>query len=153
MRPGVKRTNLFLLELVFNLMIFALCAGVCVGLLIHAKSLSRDSGDLTFAVYAAQTAAEEWRCGAVSGGDWCPGARFPDGESAAGKLFRADGAAFSAEEAAGLTQPGDAAYALTLTPLPADAGLRSVRISVTRGYPGTEIYTLTASAPGEVSLP
>ena len=35
-----EKANLFLIELVCNLLIFALCAAVCVGLLVHARRIS-----------------------------------------------------------------------------------------------------------------
>ena len=60
---GPKRANLFLIELLFNLFIFALCAAVCVGLLLHARSMSLESTRLTQAVYLAQSAAEAIRMG------------------------------------------------------------------------------------------
>lgn len=63
MTMGPKRTNLFLIELVFNLFIFALCAAVCVGLLLHARRLSQESERLTQAVALAQSAAESLRTG------------------------------------------------------------------------------------------
>lgn len=59
----MKRANLFLLELVLDLLLFALCAAVCVGLLLHAKGMSLESRRLTDAVYLAQDAAETWRTG------------------------------------------------------------------------------------------
>ena len=55
------RANLFLVELVLNLLIFALCAAVCMGLLSRARSMSQESAALTRAVYLAQAAAETWR--------------------------------------------------------------------------------------------
>lgn len=58
-----RRTNLFLTELVVDLFLFALSAAVCVGLLVHARSMSQESGELTDAVYVAQSAAELWRAG------------------------------------------------------------------------------------------
>ena len=63
MTLGPKRTNLFLIELVFNLFIFALCAAVCVGLLLHARRLSQESERLTQAVCLAQSAVESLRAG------------------------------------------------------------------------------------------
>lgn len=63
MNPVPKRTNLFLIELLFNLFIFALCAAVCVGLLVHARRMSLESTRLTQAVYLAQSAAEALRAG------------------------------------------------------------------------------------------
>ena len=41
----MKRANLFLLELVLDLLLFALCAAVCVGLLLHAKGMSLETVD------------------------------------------------------------------------------------------------------------
>ena len=58
---GPKKANLFLIELVCNLLIFALCAAVCVGLLVHARRISQESTRLTQAVYLAQSIAEEWK--------------------------------------------------------------------------------------------
>lgn len=60
---GPKRANLFLIELLFNLFIFALCAAVCVGLLVHARRISLESTRLTQAVYLAQSTAEAMRLG------------------------------------------------------------------------------------------
>ena len=57
------RSRLFLLELVCDLVIFALCAAVCVALLVQARSMSRESTQLTQAGYIAQDAAERIRSG------------------------------------------------------------------------------------------
>ena len=59
----VPRSRLLLLELVADLFIFALCAAVCVALLLQAKSMSAESTRLTQAVYIAQDAAERLRAG------------------------------------------------------------------------------------------
>lgn len=56
-----SRARLLLVELILDLVIFALCAAVCVALLVRARSMSRESAELTQAVYLAQTAAETWR--------------------------------------------------------------------------------------------
>lgn len=61
MSGNTRRSGLFLLELVLDLFLFVLCATVCVALLIHARSMSRESRELTRAVYLAQSVAEEWR--------------------------------------------------------------------------------------------
>lgn len=53
-----SRSRLLLLELLFDLVIFALCAAVCVAILATARSMSRESRELTDAVYLAQSAAE-----------------------------------------------------------------------------------------------
>ena len=67
MNNRTQSSNFFLLELVLNLFLFVLCAAICVGLLLSAWKLSRDSSALTAAVNLAQTAAEEWKAtGTVS---------------------------------------------------------------------------------------
>lgn len=54
----LPRSQLFMLELIAAVLIFALCMAVCAGLFIKAGSLSTDSRNLTGAVYAVETAAE-----------------------------------------------------------------------------------------------
>jgi hypothetical protein len=63
----VNRSTLFLTELILDLFIFIVCTAVCVGLLIRAHGMSRESSELTRAVYMAQTAAEEFRSGQAMG--------------------------------------------------------------------------------------
>ncbi|MEG2000329.1 MAG: hypothetical protein RR053_02920 [Evtepia sp.] len=53
-----NRATLFLTELIFCLLIFALSTVVCVGLLSHAKQISLESTELTDAVYLAQSGLE-----------------------------------------------------------------------------------------------
>lgn len=57
------RSRLLLIELVCDFIIFALCAAVCVTLLVRARTMSRESTLLTQAVYIAQDAAERYRSG------------------------------------------------------------------------------------------
>lgn len=59
----VPKSRLLLLELVADLFIFALCAVVCVALLVQARYMSAESTQLTQAVYIAQDAAERLRAG------------------------------------------------------------------------------------------
>lgn len=59
----VPKSRLLLLELVADLFIFALCAVVCVALLVQARSMSAESTQLTQAVYIAQDVAERLRAG------------------------------------------------------------------------------------------
>lgn len=69
-----SRSRLLLLELMFDLLIFALCAVVCTALLVQAKAISRESTRLTEAVYIAQSAAERCRNGlALPAGYWADG--------------------------------------------------------------------------------
>lgn len=68
MRAG-RGGRLRLLELIIDLCVFALCAVVCVLLLVRAQRVSVDSRRLTQAVYLAQSAAERWKAtGAVPAG-------------------------------------------------------------------------------------
>lgn len=64
------RSRLLLLELICDLLIFALCAIVCVTLLVRARSMSQESTRLTQAVYLAQTAADQYLAGEDFGGDF-----------------------------------------------------------------------------------
>lgn len=57
------RSRLLLIELVCDLIIFALCGLVCVTLLVRARTMSTESTRLTQAVYIAQDAAERYRAG------------------------------------------------------------------------------------------
>lgn len=65
MKHTQQRSSLFLLELIIDLFLFVICAAVCVGILLYARSLSVESRDLTEAVYMAQSAAERWRATGV----------------------------------------------------------------------------------------
>lgn len=83
---GAKRSNLFLLELVFSVFLFTLCTAVCVGLLLYARSMSMESTRLTQAVYLAQSTAEAFRAGQP---DSLPDA--PEGYEVTPMLQLADG--------------------------------------------------------------
>lgn len=65
MKESGSRFSLFLMELVIDLFLFVLCAAVCVGLLLHARSMSLESTRLTQAVYLAQSTAEALRAGSA----------------------------------------------------------------------------------------
>ena len=69
MNPTPK-SRLLLVELVCDFVIFALCAVVCVTLLVKARSMSEESTRLTQAVYLAQTAADQYLSGEDFGGDF-----------------------------------------------------------------------------------
>lgn len=69
MRNAQHRSSLFLVELIIDLALFAICAAVCVALLVHARGMSRESSVLTQAVYAAQDMAERWKSGVET--TWC----------------------------------------------------------------------------------
>lgn len=66
MKHVVKRSSLFLTELVLSLLIFIVCAVVSVSLLVVSYSTSRQSTDLTQAVFLAESMAEDWKAYALS---------------------------------------------------------------------------------------
>lgn len=130
MKCGAKKADLFLLELVCSLFLFAVCATVCVGLLVHARSLSRESARLTQAVYIAQDAAERYRSGQTIY-DYYYADGTPDAYQT-GAARRSDGAP---EYAVHLTETADGA---------------EIAVSRCSGGEGP-IYTLTAARPVEVN--
>ncbi|MBP1737218.1 MAG: hypothetical protein H6Q60_1099 [Oscillospiraceae bacterium] len=56
-----KQSPLFLTELIFSLVIFSLCAAVCVSLIVRAQTISTDSRQLSQALMLAETVAEEFK--------------------------------------------------------------------------------------------
>ena len=81
-----RRDNLFFIELVLNLFLFSVSAAVCVGLLIHARTMSLRSAELTQAVYLAQSIAEDWKGdGVLSRGD------LPGGDGLRSSVEEKDG--------------------------------------------------------------
>lgn len=87
MRRKSGQSRLFLVELIGALCLFAICAAVCAALLVHARSMSRESTRLTQAVYAAQSMAEAWKSGTTQ--TW----REPGGDGLLGSLTVRDGKA------------------------------------------------------------
>lgn len=78
-----------LLELILDLCVFAVCAVVCVLLLVRAQGISAGSQRLTRAVYLAQSAAETWKAAGE-----IPGAGgVPDSEGYAVEIEEGDGEA------------------------------------------------------------
>ena len=55
-----NKNSLLLLELMLNILIFALCAAVCLSLLFCARAAMDESRELSRAVYVAQTVAETY---------------------------------------------------------------------------------------------
>jgi len=56
-------TGLFLTELLAAVLIFSLAAGVSMRIFAFARARADDSRDLSGAVLAAESAAEEWKAG------------------------------------------------------------------------------------------
>ena len=132
MKNPVKRENLFLIELVGCLFLFALCAAVCTALLVNARSMSRESAGLTDAVYIAQTGAESFRAsGSLDdlarslGGAWEDGVlEVPFGPGGA--------------------PGGEGPYLLTVTPGPEDGPVATADFAVS--LDGEVLYTLEGVA-------
>lgn len=138
-----QRANLFLLELVLDLLIFILCAAVCLTLLGHARTMSMESQNLTVAVYAAQTAAEEWRLDPSYGlDDW------DEEQGIRAKYLDAAGNPVALEEE---DKRKGAVYALILEELGEASGVETAHISVQSLFPqGDEVYALDVARPAEV---
>lgn len=66
MKHSVKRSSLFLTELVLSLLVFIVCAVVCVSLLVYSYNTSKNSTNLTHAVFLAESMAENWKAYALS---------------------------------------------------------------------------------------
>ena len=103
MKESGSRFSLFLMELVIDLFLFVLCAAVCVGLLLHARSMSLESTRLTQAVYLAQSTAEALRAGSplpeAPEGYRCEVSRMEDSglTSASIEIFWGDTALYTLE--------------------------------------------------------
>lgn len=76
----MRRTNLFLTELIACVLIFAVCAGVFLRLFANARETTDDARTLTRAVTAAQSVAE---CVRAAGGDAALAASYLDGAQGA----------------------------------------------------------------------
>lgn len=58
---GMSRTSLLLLELTAAVVLFVLCAAVCIGISLRAEGISHESAELTQAVVMATEYAERWQ--------------------------------------------------------------------------------------------
>lgn len=57
----LSRASLLLLELSAAVVLFVVCAAVCIGIMLQADAISRESAALTEAVSVATEYAERWR--------------------------------------------------------------------------------------------
>ncbi len=133
-RPG--RSGLAAIEMVIAVGVFALCAAVCMGLLVRADSLSRSAGDLTRAVEEARSAAE---CYKAAGGDLARAAALSEGEPSAEVLTLRYDASWTR------TEREDASFTLTLTPRKAEGPVREAELAVT-GPDGARLLCWTVAA-------
>lgn len=130
-----SRTGLFLLELVLMLLVFAVCAAVCMQVFAAARLESDRGRDLGNASLLAQSAAECWKS---TRGDAQAAALLLDGalDQSAVILYRDDEwAACPADEAA---------FALTLTPQSSDGSYAD--ISVEKLGEETPLFSLEVKA-------
>ncbi len=126
-------TGLFMTELLIAVGIFALCAAVCLGLFAKAETVSQDCADQDRAVEAAQSAAAAFRlCGwqeelaEVSGGS------------------EENGVVTISYDGEWQPTAADAAYTLTLTPVP-EKPCPEAELRVTR-HDGTELLCWRVAA-------
>lgn len=63
-----RKTNLFLMELIIALMIFAVCASVCAAIIAKASVNITESKDMSNALILAQNHAEKIKSGSESDG-------------------------------------------------------------------------------------
>ena len=127
-----SRAPLSLMEQLIMLLVFALASAVCLRVFAYADSLSRTNEARDQAVLAVETCAETLK---ASHGDYAAAADAVSGTLQDGTVLAWYDDAFAPTEAA------DAAYTLTLTPVPAESPLGSAGISVT-GSTGT-VYEMT----------
>lgn len=135
MRKTKSKSSLFLMELIIAILIFSVCAAVCMQVFAAAKRASNQSSELSHAVMCAQSAVETYK--AASG----------DLEEAA-RLF---GAELAASDEARVSYGGDwqrtdgeAAYTLSLIVL--DDGTACAQVQ--KAGEAELIYSLLTRAPG-----
>lgn len=126
----LSRSQLFLLELMIDLIFFCACSAVCIALLAHAHALSTDSAALSHAVVAAENAAEAFR---ASEGDTAQTARLLEADAADGTVKQYFDAAWQPSVDGG-------AYVLKMQ-MQGDI-LRVATVTVFRTNGGEALYTL-----------
>lgn len=137
---NTPRSRLLLLELMISLVVFVICSVVCISLLVYAKGMTRDSTDLTNAVYLAQSAAETVRqCETMEEASALLGGTF-------------NGRDFTVSYGENWQPDPSGPISMTLTAGPdAENNLRTVTIDVSRS--GGSIYSLTTTfvLPGQTA--
>ncbi len=124
-------SSLFLMELICAILVFSLCAEVCLTAFLKADRISRDARDLNGAVLAAQTLAECFKAGGNSALEGL-GCR-KTGEDAYEIAYDANGLP---------TTENHAAYRAEVTII-REGAVRTAKIDVR--YGDEEVYTLTAA--------
>lgn len=131
------RASLFLMELIFTILFFALGSAVCVQAFAHAHAASRRARELAFASAAVASAAETLRCtdGSLAAFAEC----FPT-------AYEEDGALAVAYDA-GLCPCAPEQGCYWLRAVTADAGgVCHAELSVT-GQAGQTVYALSLRWP------
>ncbi|MEG2215282.1 MAG: hypothetical protein RRY09_06650 [Oscillospiraceae bacterium] len=124
-----SKLPVLLTELVIMILIFSLCAGVCLSIFASARRISRESGELSEAASLAQSAAEVYR---ASRGDLAAAAAILDMQS--------DGAGYVLHYDAAWNPSDDGEYALFIGATAEDGA----HIDVTGG--GETIFSLDVKA-------
>jgi len=133
-----SKSTLFLIEQLIVIAVFAVCAAACISILANAFFLSRDSRDISNALFAAESVAETVK---ATSGDFNLAAEI--GGWPTGYTDRSDGATLvffdSSWQVSGMT---DAEFVLRKSDLDAqNPRLLSFEISVSRIISGDELVT------------
>ena len=176
------KSSLFLMELIFTILFFALASAVCMQLFARAHTLQTDTEDLNQSLLLAQSAAEAFES---TGGDLNAFAEiFPEGAlGASGTCFtvfyQADGSPLPASgtgsasldtgsdrggettaEATGGDHPAEAAYQLVLSLDVSEAGtasagdfFRKAQVSIRRFSGPEDEGEIIYTLPAAVQIP
>lgn len=128
MSNNSKGSSLFLIELAFVVLIFSVCAAVCIGVFAQAQTMSRESDNLSKSVLVAETLAENYK---ASGGDLSLLGGTDNGDGGVIILY---------DNTWSPTTGGRAFYALIYS----ENGYADIRIYAVGETADTELYRLTA---------
>lgn len=103
-----SKLPVLLTELTIMLLVFALCAAVCLSIFFSSKKTALESGELSRAAAWAQSAAEVW---CATGGDELASAEILGATPFSGRY----GFAMSGEDGMGLILTGSGGSAATVT--------------------------------------
>ncbi|MBQ1220846.1 MAG: hypothetical protein IIW67_06105 [Peptococcaceae bacterium] len=139
-RRSTSRTTLALAELMIAILMFALCAAVCLSLFVHADRISKESDDLNHAVSLAKTAAACYKASDGDADEWCLLMAVPVEADRNNDLCIYYDTDWNAVES-----HCDDGYALVLSPNAEPALMDKIRTADITVYDakGAEIFTLT----------
>lgn len=131
---SLKKSSLFLLELIIVLLFFSFCIAICVNIFVDAKVLSTQSYDLNNSVLTAQNGAE---CFKATNGN------AKEIASLLGGVQKNNIVSVTYDENWNAVKTNNYTYQLTITISQSQANISSAEISVTKD---TDIlYSLKAS--------